>query len=113
MYGLGNFQLCDIFADLYNFDVEGGGGDCLVLVRCFSVVAERCFACPVFEIAKVFHKPFPNAAPCLSYVGGSVVWAVLASDFVNGNFCMAFPCQARLTRVACAVSRRAGWRLQG
>ena len=75
------------------------------------MITERGVGSLVFEFSKVFHETLSNAASCFSDVGGCVVWAVVASNFIYDIFCMTFPCQPRFAGVAGAAARGAWWGL--
>ena len=80
-------------------------------MRLFSVVAERGVGSLVFEFAKMFHETLSYAASCFADIGGCVVRAMVASNFVHDIFNMTFTCQPRFTGVAGAAARGARWGL--
>ena len=80
-------------------------------MRLFSVIAERGVGSLVFEITKMFHEALSYATSCFSDVGGCVVRAVVASNFLHDIFGMTFPCQPRFAGVAGAAACGARWGL--
>ena len=57
------------------------------------MVTERGVGSLVLELTKMFHETLSYPTLCFADVGGCVVRAVVAGNFVNDIFNMAFPCQ--------------------
>ena len=66
----------------------------------FSVITKRGVGSLVLELTEMLHEAFSDTASCFSYVGGTVVGAVVAGDFVDDVFCVALSCQPCFAGVA-------------
>ena len=111
MNGFSDFKLSSVLTYLKDFDGDGCGSDCYVIVGLFSVITKRGVGSLVLELPEMLHEAFSDTASGFSYVGGGVVGAVIASDFVNYVFGMALSCQPRFAGVTGAVACGAWWGL--
>ena len=90
--GLSYFKFGSVLTYLKDFDGDGCGSDCYGIVGLSSVITKRGVGSLVFELTKMLHEAFSDTASGFSYVGGGVVGAVIASDFVDDIFSVALPC---------------------